>query len=115
MSNDDRLHTDITVQRVLVSNNDHLLLFPVRSGHQQGTTAAGSALRPLRTVALAARACRLVDVWTRCPCTWVRCYLVSSVLFGGLLGDSTLACLPANNKLFRPTLCGRRVWSNVAL
>eukprot|EP00964_Phaeocystis_antarctica_P134190 scaffold98419_cov64-Phaeocystis_antarctica.AAC.1 len=26
-------------------------------------------------------------VWLMCPCTWVRCCLVFSVLFGGLLGD----------------------------
>ena len=38
-------------------------------------------------VALAARACRLVHVWLMCPCTWVRCCLVFSVLFGGLLGE----------------------------
>ena len=45
-------------------------------------------LRPLRTRStLAARACRLVQVCGLCPCTWVRCCLVFSVLFGGLLGD----------------------------
>ena len=44
--------------------------------------------RPLRTrstrgTRLSARA----GVWLMCPCTWVRCCLVFSVLFGGLLGD----------------------------
>jgi len=44
--------------------------------------------RPLRTRSFCgARLSARARVWLMCPCTWVRCCLVFSVLFGGLLGD----------------------------
>ena len=54
----------------------------------RGRLSSEWRLRPLRTrstrgTRLSARA----GVWLMCPCTWVRCCLVFSVLFGGLLGD----------------------------
>ena len=51
--------------------------------------------RPLRTRSICGtRLSARARVWLMCPFTWVRCCLVFSVLFGGLLGDNAVvSCL----------------------